>query len=145
MHHDQVAHSNCGHRHMSVLYSMITQGSLFAQDLPCTRIATSQAGMLAASNLLEASTGVMCKRIAWFYDRCTWCCWQGSPCTGQLSGTIWGGGGLLQVDTFTAERYSPHQITRHNSKVQAPAPRGATRSAMGVSSTALKRFFFCFC
>jgi hypothetical protein len=22
-------------------------------------------------------------------------------------------GGLLQVDTFTAQRYSPHQITRH--------------------------------
>jgi hypothetical protein len=32
------------------------------------------------------------------------------------------GGGVLQVDTFTAERYPPHQIKRHNPKVQAPAP-----------------------
>jgi hypothetical protein len=32
------------------------------------------------------------------------------------------GGFVLQVDTFTAERYSPHQIKRHNVKVQAPAP-----------------------
>jgi hypothetical protein len=27
-------------------------------------------------------------------------------------------GGVLQVDTFTAERYSPHQITQHVPKVQ---------------------------
>jgi hypothetical protein len=27
---------------------------------------------------------------------------------------------------FAAERYSAHQITRHNSKVQAPAPKGAS-------------------
>jgi hypothetical protein len=32
------------------------------------------------------------------------------------------GGGLLQVDTFTVEQYSPNQITLHYSKVQAPAP-----------------------
>jgi hypothetical protein len=49
------------------------------------------------------------------------------------------GGGLLQVDTFTAERYSPHQITRHNSKVQAPSPKGTTRLAKGVSNTAPKK------
>jgi hypothetical protein len=31
---------------------------------------------------------------------------------------ISGGGGVaLQVDTFAAERYSPHQIKRHNSNL----------------------------
>jgi hypothetical protein len=36
---------------------------------------------------------------------------------------IFGGGGegVLQVDTFTAGRYFPHQINQHASKVQAPA------------------------
>jgi hypothetical protein len=29
------------------------------------------------------------------------------------------GGGVLQVDTFTAEPYSPHQITQHNSRYLA--------------------------
>jgi hypothetical protein len=45
------------------------------------------------------------------------------------------------VDTFTAERYSPHQIKRHNSKVQAPAPKGISRLVKGLSHTAQKRFF----
>jgi hypothetical protein len=34
---------------------------------------------------------------------------------------------VLQKDTSTAERYSPHQTARHYSKVQAPAPKGASR------------------
>jgi hypothetical protein len=34
------------------------------------------------------------------------------------------GRGVIQVDTFTAEQYSAHQIERHNSKVQAPAQKG---------------------
>jgi hypothetical protein len=36
----------------------------------------------------------------------------------------WGGVGGSQVDAFTAEQYSPHQIQRLTSKVQAPAPKG---------------------
>jgi hypothetical protein len=49
------------------------------------------------------------------------------------------GGFVLQVDTFTAEQYSPHQIPRHNSKVQAPAPWGTSRLVKGLSHT---EFFF---
>jgi hypothetical protein len=50
---------------------------------------------------------------------------------------------VLQVDTFTAERYSSHQITRHNCKVQAPAPRGTSILVKGLSHTAPKKFFLC--
>jgi hypothetical protein len=60
---------------------------------------------------------------------------------GSCNTTFWGEG-LLQVDTVTAERYSPHQITRHNSKVQAPAPKATTRMAKRVSNTAPKMFMF---
>jgi hypothetical protein len=48
---------------------------------------------------------------------------------------------VLQVDTFAAERYSPHQIKRHNSKVQAPAPKGTSRLVKGLSHNAPKRFY----
>jgi hypothetical protein len=48
------------------------------------------------------------------------------------------------VDTFTAERYSPHQIKRHKSKVQAPAPWGTSRSVKGLSHTAPNKFIFLF-
>jgi hypothetical protein len=59
------------------------------------------------------------------------------------------GGFVLQVDTFTAERYSPHQITRQ-SKVRAPAPWGTSSSVKGISQGYQpyrpKKFFcFCFC
>jgi hypothetical protein len=56
------------------------------------------------------------------------------------SSSILLGGFVLQVDTFTAERYSPHQITRHNSKVQAPAPWGTSSLVKGLSYTASKTF-----
>jgi hypothetical protein len=53
-------------------------------------------------------------------------------------GALWVG--VLQVDTFTAELYSPHQITRHNSNVQAPAPKGTFRLFKGVCNTAPEIF-----
>jgi hypothetical protein len=46
------------------------------------------------------------------------------------------GGGGLQVDTFTAERHFSHQIKRHNSKVQAPAPMRTSRMGKSLSHTA---------
>jgi hypothetical protein len=39
---------------------------------------------------------------------------------------IWGG--VFQVETFTAEQYSPHQITRHNTKVQGYMETGNAAS-----------------
>jgi hypothetical protein len=63
----------------------------------------------------------------------------GRGCRGypeQRSQPARGGGGWYLVDTFIAMLYSPHQITRHNSKVQAPAQRGTSRLSKGPSHTA---------
>lgn len=36
-------------------------------------------------------------------------------------------GGMLRVDAITADWYSPHHITRRQSKAPTPAVKGATR------------------
>jgi hypothetical protein len=39
---------------------------------------------------LSSCTPVFCTLLAILLnDRCTWCCWQGLPCTGELFGAIW--------------------------------------------------------
>jgi hypothetical protein len=43
--------------------------------------------------------------------------------------------GCVTRDTFTAERYCPHQIQRHKFRVQAPAPKSTTRLVKDVSHT----------
>jgi hypothetical protein len=49
---------------------------------------------------------------------------------------------LLQVDTSAAIWYSPHQITQHKSKVQAPALKGTSRMVGGLSHTAPQKISF---
>jgi hypothetical protein len=51
-------------------------------------------------------------------------------------------GGGLCYKWILSQRYSPHQIKRHKSKVQAPAPQGASRLVKGLSHTALRFLLF---
>jgi hypothetical protein len=55
-----------------------------------------------------------------------------------------GGGVVLQADTSTAERYSPHQMKQHISKVQAPAPKGTSRLVGRTATPPQKEFHWSF-
>jgi hypothetical protein len=106
------------------------QTHTYTNTIHCSTLAYS-----ACSNASAILEHTSCLLPVWWRTGTVSCSSRSCPRT--RAGCILVGRGLLQLDIFTKnsgdERYSAHQTTRHNSKVQAFAPKNTLRLAKGGS------------